>query len=228
MGIHASATCELTFGQNADCKGWLIGKEFEGMANMFIMMNEARLYVGIQGEAQANVALRMSENYIKERSQFGKVLSDLPDVKRMFLRMRAISRGLRALTTYTGHFFDRHGDAEAEAMIGLLTPVSKSYCSEMGFYVSSEAVQAHGGYGFCTEYGVEQFVRDTKIAKIYEGTNGIQAIDFVMRKILKDGGQTLNKMSGEILAFANELDESKFGTQKALLLKSLGVNSTNS
>lgn len=222
MGIHASATCELQFGQDGQTEGWLIGDEFEGMATMFIMMNEARLYCGIQGESQANLAYQMAEKYTKERSQFGKEIVNHPDVRRNLLRMRALSRGMRALCLYTANLFNKaHADHKHEAMIGLLTPICKAYCSEQGFNVSSYSLQAHGGYGYCTEYGVEQFVRDTQIAMIYEGTNGIQAIDFVMRKILKDGGKTLTALSQEIVASVQALDESKFKKEKELFQKVL-------
>lgn len=222
MGIHASATCELQFGQTGETEGWLIGEEFDGMATMFIMMNEARLYCGIQGEAQANLAYQMAEKYTKERAQFGKEIIHHPDVRRNLLRMRALARGMRALCLYTANLFNKaHQDPKAEAVIGLLTPICKAYCSEQGFNVSSAALQAHGGYGYCTEYGVEQFVRDTQIAMIYEGTNGIQAIDFVMRKILKDGGKTLTAISQEIVASVQSLDESKFKKEKELFGKVL-------
>lgn len=222
MGIHASATCELQFGQDGQSEGWLIGDEFEGMATMFIMMNEARLYCGIQGESQANLAYMMAEKYTKERGQFGKEIVNHPDVRRNLLRMRALSRGMRALCLYTANLFNKaHADHKHEAMISLLTPICKAYCSEQGFNVSSAALQAHGGYGYCTEYGVEQFVRDTQIAMIYEGTNGIQAIDFVMRKILKDGGKTLTALSQEIVTSVQALDESKFKKEKELFQKVL-------
>lgn len=222
MGIHASATCELQFGQDGETEGWLIGDEFEGMATMFIMMNEARLYCGIQGEAQANLAYMMAEKYTKERAQFGKEIVNHPDVRRNLLRMRALSRGMRALCLYTANLFDKaKGDHKYESIIGLLTPICKSYCSEQGFNVSSAALQAHGGYGYCTEYGVEQFVRDTQIAMIYEGTNGIQAIDFVMRKILKDGGKALTALTQEIVASVQALDETKFKKEKDLFGKVL-------
>jgi alkylation response protein AidB-like acyl-CoA dehydrogenase len=224
MGIHASATCELTFGDNAECIGWLIGQELEGMANMFIMMNEARMYCGVQGESQANLAYLMAHHYARERVQFAGEIVHHPDVKRMLLRMRAQARGMRALTLYTASLFDRgHSDKVAQSMIGFLTPICKSYCSEKGFEVSVDAVQVHGGYGYCSEYGVEQFVRDTKIATIYEGTNGIQAIDLVMRKILKDGGKTLQMVSKEILDFTQKLDDATWSKQKSLILKCLGT-----
>jgi alkylation response protein AidB-like acyl-CoA dehydrogenase len=222
MGIHASATCELQFGQDGQTEGWLIGDEFEGMATMFIMMNEARLYCGIQGESQANLAYMMAEKYTKERAQFGKEIINHPDVRRNLLRMRSISRGMRALCLYTANLFNKaHEDDKYEAIIGLLTPICKAYCSEQGFNVSSASLQAHGGYGYCTEYGVEQFVRDTQIAMIYEGTNGIQAIDFVMRKILKDGGKALSALTQEIVASVKALDESKYKKEKEIFGKVL-------
>lgn len=222
MGIHASATCELQFGQDGQSEGWLIGGEFHGMETMFIMMNEARLYCGIQGESQANLAYMMAEKYTKERVQFSKEIVLHPDVKRNLLRMRAMARGMRALCLYTANLFNKaQQDHKVENVIGLLTPICKAYCSEQGFNVSSLALQAHGGYGYCTEYGVEQFVRDTQIAMIYEGTNGIQAIDFVMRKILKDGGKTLTALTQEIVASVQALDESKFKREKEIFQKVL-------
>jgi alkylation response protein AidB-like acyl-CoA dehydrogenase len=222
MGIHASATCEMQFGMDGVTEGWLIGDEFEGMATMFIMMNEARLYCGIQGEAQANLAYLMADGYAKERAQFGKEIEKHPDVRRNLLKMRAISRGMRALCLYTANLFNHaHDDHKLEGIIGLLTPICKSYCSEQGFLVSSQALQVHGGYGYCTEYGVEQFVRDTQIAMIYEGTNAIQAIDFVMRKILKDGGKSLGILTQEIVASVAALDEAVFKKEKDLFNKVL-------
>ncbi|HXH29728.1 MAG TPA: acyl-CoA dehydrogenase [Bacteriovoracaceae bacterium] len=222
MGIHASATCEMQFGIDGESHGWLIGDEFEGMATMFIMMNEARLYCGIQGESQANLAYMMAEKYTKERVQFGKELVLHPDVKRNLLRMRAMSRGMRALCLYTANLFNKaQHDEKYEAIIGLLTPICKAYCSEQGFQVSVEALQAFGGYGYCTEYGIEQFVRDTKIATIYEGTNGIQAIDFVMRKILKDGGKALGTLTEEMVQAVETLDDVKFKKEKDLFAKML-------
>lgn len=224
MGIHASSTCELQFGQTGESEGWLIGEELDGMATMFIMMNEARLYCGVQGESQANLAYLMADKYCRERAQFGKELIQHPDIRRNLLRMRAMSRGMRSLILYTADLFNKveeTGDHSWEDMIGLLTPICKAYCSEQGFQVSVDALQAHGGYGFCTEYGIEQFVRDTKIATIYEGTNGIQAIDFVMRKILKDGGKTISKLSQEIVGSVKGLDEATFKKEKELFGKVL-------
>lgn len=221
MGIHASATCVMNFGDDDNCEGYLIGGEFNGMATMFIMMNEARLYCGIQGEGQANLAYLMAADYAKERGQFGQEIVNHPDVRRTLLKMRAQARGMRALCLYTANLFDlAKKDEKYEDYIGLLTPVCKAHCSDQGFNVAIDAVQVHGGYGYCTEYGVEQFLRDTKIASIYEGTNGIQAIDFVTRKILKDGGKTISLMSEEIVSAVNGLDES-FGAEQKCFASAL-------
>lgn len=224
MGIHASATCVLNFGDNDNCEGYLIGNEFDGMRNMFIMMNEARLDCGMQGESQANLAFELTKQYVLERTQFGTEIINHPDVKKMMLKMRAMSRGLRSLILYTANLFDRaEEDRELHKFVELLTPICKSFCSEQGFNVAVDAVQAHGGYGFCTEYGIEQFVRDTKIATIYEGTNGIQAIDFVMRKILKDEGKTFKKISERIFKATMELGE-EFSHEKSILNKTFSAS----
>lgn len=223
MGIHASATSVLNFGDNNNCEGYLIGKEFDGMATMFIMMNQARLDVGVQGESQANLAYELTKQYVSERSQFGTEIINLPDVKRSILRMRSMSRGLRSLMLYTANLFDLAEENEKyNNYIGLLVPICKSFGSDQGFNVSVEAVQCHGGYGYCTEYGVEQFVRDTKIASIYEGTNAIQAIDFVTRKILKDGGQALKQLSEEIFKTSNNLSDD-FSFERGIFSKSLAA-----
>ena len=213
MGIHGSATCELTFGDKGGCQGQLLGKEFEGISNMFIMMNEARLLCAVQGESQGNLATLNAIKYAKERAQFGAEIIKHPDVRRMLLKMRAMGRGMRGLVLYTANLFDlEHENADE---IAFLTPICKSYCTDWGFNLSVDAVQVHGGYGYCSEYGMEQFIRDTKIATIYEGTNGIQAMDFVMRKILKDQGKVYGKViqkivtsiSGEIpAAFSSEVE----------------------
>ena len=215
MGIHGSATCEMTFGGDGDCKGVLIGKEFEGMANMFIMMNEARLLVALQGESQGNLATMLTEQYAKERTQFGTEIANLPDVKRMLLRMRAYSRGMRSLCLYTGNLFDAEekGDKEAADEIAFLIPICKAFCTDEGFNVSVEAIQVHGGYGFCSEYGIEQFARDIKIGTIYEGTNGIQAIDFVMRKNLKEEGATFKKIVQKMMKTIGEAGPTVFGEE---------------
>lgn len=223
MGIHGQATCELTFGTNGECFGELIGKENDGMTNMFIMMNEARLLCGVQGESQANLAFMLSEQYAHERSQFGKEIINHPDVKRTLLKMRAMSRAMRALVLYTADLFDRvhHGQKELQDEIAFLTPICKAYCSDEGFNVAVEAIQVHGGYGFCSEYGIEQFARDTKIATIYEGTNGIQAIDFTMRKVLKDNAKTFLNVVSKIQAAMARPEAQEFKYEIALINKNL-------
>jgi 3-(methylthio)propanoyl-CoA dehydrogenase len=223
MGIHASATCVMNFGDNDNCEGYLIGNEFDGMANMFIMMNQARLDVGVQGECQANLAYELTKQYVTERVQFGTEIINHPDVKRMMLKMRAMSRGLRSLMLYTSNLFDMaEHDEKYNNYIGLLVPICKSFGSDQGFNVAVDAVQCHGGYGFCTEYGIEQFVRDTKIASLYEGTNGIQAIDFVTRKILKDGGQALKQLSEEVFKTSNQLSDD-FSFERGIFSKALAA-----
>ncbi len=223
MGLHGQATCELTFGQNGQCEGELIGKEFEGMANMFIMMNEARLLCGVQGESQANMAFELSEQYARERSQFKSEIINLPDVKRMLLKMRSMSRGMRTLNLYIASLFDQEesGNHEVNDLIALLTPISKSFCTDEGFQVCVDAIQVHGGYGYCSEYGVEQYARDSKIASIYEGTNGIQAIDFVTRKILKDQGKAITKLATMIQKDLESPHAAKFKSEVGFIAKSL-------
>lgn len=226
MGLHGQATCELTFGQDGECVGELIGNEFDGMANMFIMMNEARLLCGLQGESQANLSYMLTEQYARERSQFGTEIVNLPDVKRMLLKMRSTSRGLRALCLYTANLFDlaHKGDKAAEAEIALFTPICKSFCSDEGFAVTIDAIQCHGGYGFCSEYGIEQFARDTKIATIYEGTNGIQAIDFVTRKILKDRAQTFFAVGKKIQAAMAREEAKAWPHETSMIGKSMEMS----
>lgn len=222
MGIHGQSTCEITFGATGNCEGVLIGKELDGMANMFIMMNEARLLCGVQGEAQSNLAYMLTEQYANERTQFGKEINKHPDVKRTLLKMRSMSRALRALILYTADLFDRaHNDASINDEIAFLTPICKAYCSDEGFNVAIDAIQTHGGYGFCSEYGIEQFARDMKIATIYEGTNGIQAIDFIMRKVLKDNAKTFMKIGAKIQKSMARPEAKEYGEELAFMAKNL-------
>ncbi len=223
MGIHGQATCEITFGGLGNCEGTLIGKEMDGMINMFIMMNEARLLCGVQGEAQANLAYMLTEQYARERSQFGKELISHPDVKRTLLKMRSMSRAMRSLVLYTADLFDKlhHGDTSVQDEIAFLTPICKAYCSDEGFQVAVDAIQVHGGYGFCSEYGIEQFARDTKIATIYEGTNGIQAVDFTMRKVLKDNAKTFLNVGAKIQKTMARPEAQVFKEELGLMNKNL-------
>ena len=208
MGLHSSSTCELTFGLDGDCDAFIVGKEGEGMKNMFLLMNEARLICAGQGESQANLSMRMAEQYASERVQFGESINKLPDIKRMLLISRAKARGLRTLMLYTANLFDKKLEKNNEDLIAFLTPICKAYGSEEGFNVCVTSLQIYGGYGYCTEYGIEQFVRDSKVATIYEGTNGIQAIDFVNRKILKDEAKALYHF-GNLIQDALKYPEAK-------------------
>jgi hypothetical protein len=200
MGIHGNATCTLNFGENGNCIGYLMGQERDGMKIMFHMMNEERQGVGMMGVALASAAYRHALSYAKERIQGSNVmLKDPtatvpiichPDVRRMLLKQKSIVEGIRMLCLYCYYAMDRRraasSDEEADkwrGMIEVLTPIVKSYCTEMGLVVNDLAIQTYGGYGYCREYPVEQFMRDQKINTIYEGTNGIQAMDLLGRKL---------------------------------------------
>jgi alkylation response protein AidB-like acyl-CoA dehydrogenase len=202
MGIHGSPTCTMLFGSNGKCQGWLLGEENRGMAAMFQMMNEARISVGLQGAALANTAYQLALAYSKERVQgkdvrTGKdtVIHNHPDVRQMLMWQKAISEGTRALVLRTAMFYDLSRAAETEAerdqylgYLELFTPVCKAYASDIGFRSIEMSLQTLGGYGYLTEYGIEQLLRDAKIASIYEGTNGIQALDLIGRKMPAKGG----------------------------------------
>jgi alkylation response protein AidB-like acyl-CoA dehydrogenase len=220
MGLHGQATCVLSFGESGECYGELVGKEFDGMANMFVMMNEARLLCGVQGEGQGAMAYELTKQYVKERTQFGTEIINHPDVKRMMLKMRAYVRGLRSVVLYTGNLFDLEKKVPGSSMdeINLLTPVCKALCSEGGFEIAVDAIQVHGGYGYCREYGIEQYARDIKIATIYEGTNGIQAIDFMMRKIMKDKGKVFYAVGTKISASLKTDEARLFNDERNLII----------
>ena len=200
MGIHGNATCTLNFGENGNCIGYLMGQERDGMKIMFHMMNEERQGVGMMGVALASSAYRHALAYSKDRVQGSNIMQkdptvtvpiiQHPDVRRMLLKQKSIVEGIRMLCLYCYYAMDRRkaaiGDEEADkwrGMIEVLTPIVKSYCTEMGLVVNDLAVQTYGGYGYCREYPVEQFMRDQKINTIYEGTNGIQAMDLLGRKL---------------------------------------------
>ena len=224
MGLHASATCELSFGANGNCEGQLIGRESQGMESMFLMMNEARLLCGLQGEAQGNLCYELSLQYAKERTQFGKAIIEFPDIKRILLKMRALGRGMRAMILYIADLFDQHnisGKQEIMSEIELLTPICKSFLGHEASEMAIDAIQIHGGYGYCKEYGIEQFLRDTKVITLYEGTSGIQAIDYVSRKLLRDQGKTFTALKEKIhQSLAHPLGK-EFSQEKQLLATSL-------
>ncbi len=208
LGIHGSATCVLNFGENGNCIGHLMGQENQGMRIMFEMMNEARLFVGMQGLAHASTAYLHALQYAKERYQGAPVehmrdpeaprvrIIEHPDVRRMLMFMKSSTEGLRALQHLIAYCLDRvrvaATDEERELFEGyvdLMVPICKSVGSDLGFRVCETAIQVYGGYGYISEYPVEQFLRDCKIASIYEGTNGIQALDLVGRKLTIKRGQ---------------------------------------
>jgi alkylation response protein AidB-like acyl-CoA dehydrogenase len=211
MGIHASPTCVMSYGDQGECIGWLVGEENGGMRAMFTMMNNARLNVGLQGVSIAERATQAAVGYARERVQGVRKgrparILEHPDVRRMLLRMKALTQAARALTYYTAGQTDRGslGDADAKARADLLTPLVKAYGTDVGVEVTSLCVQVHGGMGYIEETGVAQHYRDARISPIYEGTNGIQAADLVGRKLGLEGGSVLERLIGEIKVQAGD------------------------
>ena len=220
MGIHANSTCVMNFDA---ATGWLIGEENRGLNAMFVMMNEARLGVGVQGLAVSEVAYQNAAAYAKERLQ-GRSISGVkfpdkpadpiivhPDVRRSLMAMKAFNEAARALVVWTALQSDLAHRADdqktrqsADDHMGLLTPVIKGVLTDTGFANTVTAQQIYGGHGYIAEHGMEQFVRDSRIAMIYEGANGIQALDLVGRKLGKDGGRAVMAFFGEVQAYIKE------------------------
>jgi alkylation response protein AidB-like acyl-CoA dehydrogenase len=221
MGIHGNSTCVMNYD---GAKGWLVGEEMKGLAAMFIMMNAARLGVGLQGLAVAETAYQNAVQYAHDRRQ-GRALTGPaepgekadplfvhPDVRRMLMDAKALTEGLRALCLWGALQVDlEHAAASEEErllaadLVGLLTPVIKGYGTDKGYDIATNAQQVYGGHGYIREWGMEQYVRDARISMIYEGTNGVQAMDLVGRKLAANGGravQTLFKVVGEEVAAA--------------------------
>ncbi len=196
LGINASPTAVLSYGDNDDCRGWLIGPEMGGMRAMFTMMNNARLNVGLQGVQIGERATQAALAYARDRVQGGKAIIDHPDVRRMLMRMTALTQAARALVYAAAGCVDRAhvGVDGAKARLDLLTPLAKAYGTDVGCEIASLGVQVHGGMGFVEETGAAQYYRDIRIAPIYEGTNGIQAADLVGRKLTGDGGAALRAL----------------------------------
>ncbi len=207
MGIHANSTCVMNYD---GATGFLVGEEMKGLAAMFIMMNAARLGVGLQGLGIAEVARQNAVQYAKDRrqgrslngakepSQKADTLFVHPDVRRMLMEAKAMTEGLRALCLWGALQVDLAHKAQTEAerqnaddLISLLTPVIKGYGTDKGYEIATVSQQVYGGHGYIAEWGMEQYVRDARIAMIYEGTNGIQALDLVGRKLAKDGGRAI-------------------------------------
>ncbi len=207
MGIHGNATCVLNYDEAI---GWLVGEEHKGLRAMFTMMNEARLGVGLQGLSQSEVAYQNAVTYALERLQ-GRSLTGTtaedkpadplivhPDIRRMLLDIKSFNEGARALLVWTamhGDLSHRSDDEKTrefgDDMMALLTPVLKGYFTDRGFMNAVDAQQVYGGHGYIGEWGMEQFVRDARIAMIYEGANGVQALDLVGRKLAQNGGRAV-------------------------------------
>jgi hypothetical protein len=237
MGIHGNATCVMNYD---GAVGWLVGEENRGLNAMFTMMNEARLGVGVQGLAQSEVAYQNAAIYAKERLQ-GRAISGVkykdkpadpiivhPDVRRVLMTMRAVNEAGRALILWTAlkgdvaHRSDNEKDRQAaDDHMGLLTPVIKGVLTDLGFANTVLAQQVFGGHGYIAEHGMEQFVRDARIAMIYEGANGIQALDLVGRKLAKDGGRAVMAFFNEVQAYLKERADSD---AMNVYLKPLGVS----
>jgi alkylation response protein AidB-like acyl-CoA dehydrogenase len=220
MGIHGNSTCVMNYD---GATGWLIGEENKGMQGMFVMMNEARLGVAVQGLAQSEVAYQNAAAYAKDRLQ-GRSLTGPkapdkpadpiivhPDVRRTLLTIRAFNEAARAMVVWTSlksdvaHRSDNAKDREAaDDHMGLMTPVLKGVLTDVGFSNAVLAQQMFGGHGYIAEWGMEQFVRDARIAMIYEGANGIQALDLVGRKLPRAGGRAVMAFFGEVAAFAKD------------------------
>ncbi len=220
LGLHASPTCALNFGDHDDCIGYLCGEENRGLPYMFQMMNQARINTGVSGMTLASQAYQNALAYTKERIQGLDIagrkpgyvpIIDHPDVRRMLLWMKATVDGMRCMI-YTGAFWSDlalelpEGDEKRyyQSLLDFITPIIKAYCSDMGFRVCEMAIQCLGGYGYCKEYHVEQYLRDTKIASIYEGTNGIQSMDLMGRKMRIHDGAPFKAYMAELEGFCRE------------------------
>jgi hypothetical protein len=219
MGIHGNATCALALGSKGRCRGTLLGEEHKGMRAMFLMMNEARLLVGIQGLACASPAYLYAVNYARERVQGRHLLKALeknapsvpiiqhPDVRRMLMIMKVYVEGMRSLLYYVAHLEDRLHSADDpdartkyQGMIDFLIPIAKGYVTDRACEVCNLGIQIYGGYGYIREYPMEQLLRDCRITPIYEGTNGIQAMDLLGRKLGLNKGRPIMDLLGEIQA----------------------------
>jgi alkylation response protein AidB-like acyl-CoA dehydrogenase len=217
MGIHGNSTCSLTLGGKGSCRGFLLGEENKGMRAMFLMMNEARLLVGLQGFSCATASYMNAVNYARERIQGKNLMTAMekdspsvpiiqhPDVRRQLLTMKAYIEGMRSLLYYVGYCDDiieiSEDEAEKETLRGIveiLIPICKGYATDRAYDVCNIGMQVYGGYGYIKEYPQEQLVRDCRITMIYEGSNGIQAMDLLGRKLGLDGGKPILGLLAEV------------------------------
>lgn len=245
MGIHANATCSLSLGSKGNCRGWLLGEENKGMRAMFLMMNEARLLVGLQGFSCVSSSYLNAVNYARERVQGRHLLKMMekdatgvpiiqhPDVRRMLLTMKAYVEGMRSLLYYLSFCEDRIHVSEDPAVkekfqgiIDVLIPVAKGYVTDRAFEMCSLGLQVYGGYGYIKEYPQEQLLRDCRITLIYEGTNGIQAMDLLGRKLGMNQGKPVMDLMGEVqqtIAKAKSMEQTAaLGTEIERALNKLG------
>jgi alkylation response protein AidB-like acyl-CoA dehydrogenase len=231
LGIHASPTCVMSYGDDGGALGYLLGEENRGLAGMFTMMNNARLAVGTQGLGIAERAYQQALAYARERIQ-SRALDDPkggpaaiirhPDVRRNLATMKALTEAMRALIYYTAGQLDRAKSApdeavrdQSQARLELMTPVTKAWCTDRGVEIASLGVQVHGGMGFIEETGAAQHFRDSRINPIYEGTNGIQALDLATRKLSRDGGAAVRELIADIKATDESLQRSPDSDLKA-------------
>jgi len=219
MGIHGNATCVMVYN---DSTGYLLGQEHKGMRAMFTMMNEARIGVGMQGLAQAEVAYQNAVIYAKDRLQ-GRAITGVenpegpadpiiahPDVRRNLMDQKSFVEGGRAFLLWSANLIDRSvraGDKEADGLVSLMTPVVKGFLTDKGFDMTVQAQQVFGGHGYIEEHGMSQFVRDARITQIYEGANGVQALDLVGRKLAQDGGKHVMAFFDMVKTFIKENSE---------------------
>ena len=214
LGIHASPTCVMNYGEKGGAVGYLVGEENQGLKYMFTMMNAARLHVGIEGVAMCEGAYQHALNYAKDRVQGAplgqveaKTIIHHGDVRRMLMHMKAMTEAARAVNYNAASSLDRgeKGDEAAHKRLEFLTPIAKAWATEVAQEVTGLGVQIHGGMGFVEETGAAQFVRDARIITIYEGTTGIQGLDLIGRKILRDGGAQLMSVMAEVEATVKQL-----------------------
>ena len=221
MGIKASPTCVMHY---EDAKGWLVGDLNKGMKAMFIMMNGARLFVGIQGIGLSETAFQSALHYSKERVQ-GKLPASEnvadpiivhPEIRKNLMFMKSMNDGIRGLMLKAGHAFDlidsdqnEEISQSSENLIALLTPILKSFATDKSMEITNQALQVYGGHGYITDHGMEQLVRDARITPIYEGTNGIQALDLIGRKFSINNGLIINQYLNEISKFLEDNKDNK-------------------
>ncbi|MEH0021353.1 MAG: acyl-CoA dehydrogenase [Desulfobacter sp.] len=239
MGIHASPTCSMALGGKGKCIGTLLGRENKGMGHMFVMMNEARLHVGMQGFACASASYLNALNYARERVQGASLTAAKgapgvsiirhPDIRRILLNMKSHTEAMRSILFYVGFMEDRIRVAETEeersrcqGIIDVLIPVAKGYITDKAFDLCSDGIQVFGGYGFTREYPQEQLLRDCKITQIYEGTNGIQAMDLLGRKLGMNKGKAFTDLLAEVeKTIGRTKDVKELASQAAALETSL-------